>query len=116
MKAVDRIFGCLLALGGILHGMGSYGAYHRQPMLLLWALATSFAVLLLAAINLLRVGRPGDAALAWVSFAGCLVWIGFVIWFGRLIGNIFDYRPLIHLILTTVLAFFSLRMAVQRSV
>lgn len=110
---MDRIFGYLLAVGGILHGFGSWAAYHAQPMALLWALSASFAVLLLAAVNLLRAGRPGDRALAWVSFAGCLVWIGFVVRFGILIGNVLDFRPLIHLVLTAALAVFSLRTALR---
>ena len=115
MKTIDRIFGWLLALGGILHGFGSWAAYRHQPISLLWALATSFAVLLLAAINLLRAGRASDPALAWLSFAGCLVWIGFVIWFGVLLGNFLDFRPLTHLILTIVLAGFSIRSTRRRT-
>lgn len=113
MKAIDRTFGCLLAVGGVLHGVGTWAAYHTQPMALLWAFSASFAVLLLAAVNLLRTSRPADRTLAWVSFAGCLVWIGFVVWFGILIGNMLDFRPLIHLVLTTVLAVFSLRAALR---
>lgn len=113
MKALDRIFGCLLALGGIGHGFGTYAAYRGTTMLLLWALSASFAVLLLAAVNLLRTSRQGDRALGWISFAGCLVWIGFVVWFGHLIGNYFDFRFLIHFIVTTVLALFSLRTALR---
>lgn len=109
MKIVDRVLGYLLALGGILHGVGSWAAYHGQPVTLLWALATSYAVLLLAALNLLRSARPADHALAWVSFAGCVIWIGFVLWFGILIHNMLDFRPLTHLVLTAFLAAFSLR-------
>ncbi len=30
MKILDRIFGCLLALGGIGHGFGAYQAYHSD--------------------------------------------------------------------------------------
>lgn len=111
MKAIDRIFGCLLLLGGIGHGFGSYAAYKDQPMSLLWALSASFAVFLLAGINLLRAGRIGDTALNWISFAGCIVWIGFAICFGRLIGNMLDFRPLINLTVTLVLAAFSLKSA-----
>ncbi|HEY7307499.1 MAG TPA: hypothetical protein VH601_25465 [Bryobacteraceae bacterium] len=113
MKALDQLFGYLLILGGIGHGMGAYSAYRNQPMILLWGLSASFAVCLLAAINLLRAARGRDRALAWISFAGCLVWIGFVLWFGLLIRNIFDFRPLGNLIITLVLAIFSLRSALR---
>jgi hypothetical protein len=109
MKAVDRIFGCLLALGAVGHSLGSFHAYRDQPMTLLWALSASFAILMLAAINLLRTARPGDRVLAFISLAGCLVWAGFGVWFGRLLGNFFDFRPLVNVIVSLVLAAFSLR-------
>ncbi|MGB9032573.1 MAG: hypothetical protein WCC27_20785 [Acidobacteriaceae bacterium] len=113
MKTLDRIFACLLALGGIGHGLGSYAAYHVEPMTLLWALSASFAGELLAAVNLLRTCRPGDHALAWISFAGCLVWIGFVLCFGHLIHSFLDFRFLINFIVTAVLAIFSVRSALR---
>jgi hypothetical protein len=113
MKTLDRIFGCLLALGGIGHGFGTYAAYHGDPMALLWALSASFAVLLLAGVNLLRTSRPGDRALAWISLAGCLVWIAFVLCFGHLIHNFLDFRFLIHFVVTVVLALFSVRSALR---
>jgi hypothetical protein len=109
MKILDRLFGCLLILGGIGHALGASKAYANQPVNLLWALSTSFSIFLLAAFNLLRVSRPNDRALAWISFVGCLVWIGFVVWFGVLIGNLFDFRVLVNFIVTLVLAIFSLR-------
>ncbi len=113
MKGIDRVFGVLLGVGAILHGLGSWKAFHAQPDSLLWAWAASFAVLLLAAINLLRTARPGDAALAWICFAGCVTWIGFCLWFGALLHNFLDFRPLIHIVLAAVLAVFSLRAAVR---
>lgn len=116
MKKLDRVFGGLLFLGGIGHGLGSYRAYSKDPKTLLWALCASFAVFLLASINLLRTSRDGDRALSWISLAGCLVWIGFVIWFGRLIGNMLDFRPLVNLVITMVLAVLSLRSALKQSV
>lgn len=114
MKLLDRIFSCLLALGAIGHGFGTYAAYRGNSMGLLWALSASFAVLLLAAVNLLRTSRDGDRALASISFVGCLVWIGFVLCFAHLIGNFLDFRFLIHFIVTTVLALFSLRSALGK--
>lgn len=113
MRTLDRVFGCLLILGGLGHAFGTYGAYSKQPTVLIWALSASFAIWLLAAVNLLRAARKGDRALSWISFAGCLVWIGFALWFGVLIGNMFDFRPLVNVIITAALAVFSLRSALM---
>jgi uncharacterized membrane protein len=107
MKLIDRIFGSLMFLGGIAHGFGSYMAYKNDHITLLWAWSTSFALFLLAAMNLLRAGRVGDRPLAWISLAGCLMWIGFVVWFAHLLGNPLDFRPLVNLIIAVVLAGFS---------
>lgn len=114
MRAIDRVFGVLLGIGAILHGIGTWGAFHAQPVSLLWAWSASFAVLLLAAINLLRTARPGDAALAWICLAGCVTWIGFCLCLGALIHNLLDFRPLIHIILAAVLAVFSARAAMRK--
>lgn len=111
MRIVDRLFGCVLFLGGIGHGVASYRFYRSQPTNMLWTLSFSFAVFLLAALNLLRAGRPGDRPLAWVSFAGCLVHIALTTWFGSLIGNMLDFRVLVNLILALGLAAFSVRSA-----
>lgn len=115
LRTFDRAFGVLLALGGLGHALGSWRVYRAEPMSLLWALSASFAVFLLAAINILRASRHRDRALAWISFAGCLAWIGFVLWFGALIGNVFDFRPLVNFIVTAALAGFSLRSALPRA-
>jgi hypothetical protein len=115
MRILDRLFCGLMFLGGIGHGIGSYQFYRSQPMNLLWALSASFATFLLAAINLLRTGRTGDRTLAWISFAGCFVQIGFAVSFGLLIGNVFDFRPLTTAIIALVLASFSLRSVTQKS-
>ncbi len=113
MKALDVFFGCLLALGGVGHGLGSYNFYKDQPMNLLWALCGSLFVFLLAAVNLVRAGRRGDRTLAWISFAGCLAWVGVALCFGRLIGNFVDFRPLVNTAVGGALALFSLRSALR---
>jgi hypothetical protein len=69
-------------------------------MTLLWSLCASLFVFLLAAINLIRAGRPTDNALAWVCLAAGLCWIVVSVRFGLLIGNLFDFRPVIFTILT----------------
>ena len=93
--------------------MGSYAAYKTDGMALLWAESATFAELLLAALNLLRVGRPNDRALAWVCVAGGVAQMGVVLAFGRLIGNVLDFRVLIQSVITLVLLGMSLRTALR---
>jgi hypothetical protein len=73
LPIIDRIAGWLLMIGALLHGYGSYLAYPSLSANLVWAWSGSVAALLLAAINLLRVNRPNDRPLAWISFVGMLV-------------------------------------------
>lgn len=109
MKTADYAFGWLLVVASLMHGAGSVLAYRHKPELLLWAEAATLAGLLLAAINLLRAGRPGDRVLAWVSCAGCVGWILVAVSFGRLAGSLFDPRALSHEAITLVLLVFSFR-------
>ena len=113
MKVVDRVFGWLLVLGVFGHATGCWFAYKNKPELLLWSECATLAGLLLAAVNLLRVGRSGDSTLVWVSFFGCVAWVVIAVSFGRLIDNMLDFRPLINLVLALGLAGFSLRSAIS---
>jgi hypothetical protein len=115
VKILDRICGWLLILGGCGHTMGSYNAYKNEPMTLLWALSASIAGVLLATLNLLRVGRPADRSLAWVCVVGNLVWLVFVYVFGRLIGNLLDFRVVIQACITILLLILSVRTVVAAS-
>lgn len=114
MKIADRALVALLLIGGIGHGIGSYLVYGKAPMSLLWALSASFAMFLLGGLNLLRIGRPADASLAWICLIGCLVQAGFALTFGHLIGNYLDPRPLVNAIVAILLAALSARVLVRR--
>lgn len=115
MRTLDRVLGWLLVVNGLLHGLGSWTAYHHSPDLLLWALSASLAALLLAALNLLRASRPQDRPLAWVSLGGCVAWIAVALGFGQVIGNASDPRALIHAINAAALAAMSVRTIVRSS-
>jgi len=115
VRTVDYGLAWLLVLGGLGHAMGSWTGYRHSPETLLWALSGSLAALLLAALNILRVGRPRDRPLAWVCFGGCLGHIGVALGFGTVIGNIFDPRVLINAIDAAALAALSLRTVAQTS-
>lgn len=109
LRTIDRTFGWLLVVSALLHALGSWKAYHDAPTSLVWALSGSLAALLVAALNLLRVGRPSDRPLATISLLACLAWIAVCIGFGLSLGNLLDPRPVIHGVITIVLAGFSAR-------
>ena len=111
MRYVDRTFGWLLVLCSLLHAYGSVSAYKGRPETLLWALSATLAGLLVAALNLLRIGRLGDRPLAWISFFGCVGWLAIVLAFGAVIRNMLDLRVVALTIITVILAIFSVRSA-----
>jgi hypothetical protein len=104
LRTIDRALGGLLIVGSLLHGMGSIRAYASEPTTLVWALSATMAGLLLGTINLVRAGRPGDRALAWICVCGCIAWVGQSIAFGVSIGSPLDPRVLIHAINASALA------------
>ena len=109
MKTVDRVFGWLLVVGGLLHGAGAWNAFHAQPNVLLWALTGSLSAFLIAGINLLRVERPHDRALAWISLGGALAWLAVAIDVGVLVGNFLDARVVGNVLIALVLAAMCIR-------
>jgi hypothetical protein len=113
VKVLDRVLASILVLGGLGHATGSYLGYRHEPLILLWALSASLFSLLVAAINLLRSGRPADRPLAWIAFAGSVALAISAFTFGILIGNAFDVRALINGLTALALAAFSLRSALR---
>ncbi len=110
-RKIDQLFGGLLLIGATLHAFGSIANYPKGSQVMVWALSGSLAAGLLAVLNLVRVGRPADRTLAWITFFGCLCWVAVAIGFGLAIGNVYDPRPLWHATTALVLAAFSLRTA-----
>jgi hypothetical protein len=113
MKKTDMICAGILVLSAIGHAFGSYIAYKSDPMTLLWALSASFAVLLLAAINLLRANRHGDRSLSWTCFFGNLAWLAACITLARLLGNPFDIRADLQGVAVLALTGFSVKSALS---
>ena len=114
-KNLDRTLAVLLMLGAVGHTLGSLKTYGDQPVVLLWALCASVLVVLLGAINLLRVSRPADIALAWICVGGMVCWLACTLAFGHLIGNLADFRIVIFAVLSIGLIFFGVRTAVRPS-
>ena len=107
LRTVDRIFAVLLALAACGHTVGT--VLLTQPMsgIFIWSLGSSLAAGLLAALNFVRAGRPDDKILAVINRCGdCVLGTcGFA--FGVSIHNVFDPRPLGHVVISVALVIFS---------
>jgi hypothetical protein len=110
---LDRILGWILVVGGLFSAVSYWLAFHSDPARLAWSLFGCLAVLLVAALNLLRVGRPNDRPLAWVSFAASLALVALTIGYGAAMVHLAD--GLIHAVNAGVLVGMSLRTLVRGS-
>jgi hypothetical protein len=109
MRLADRIFACLLILGGVGHTAGTLIGDKDKPELMLWSLCASLFVFLLGTINLVRAGRHGDGTLGWITLVFNLCHIASVVAFGRLIQNMGDPRVIGFIVICLVLCGMSVR-------
>jgi hypothetical protein len=114
MRIVDRIFGWLMVVAALLHCIGTLTAHLSEDMTL-WSLGAGLGELLLASINLMRVGSAGGSHTAWVSFAGCLGWLVVIAGFAHLIHSFVDLRVAIQGVVTLMLAVMSARSTLRTS-
>ena len=114
LKHVDRGMAVILGLGAAVgHSLGSVSAYAAQPMTLLWALNASALGALLAVLHLLRSFRGRDRPLAAAAGIGSLFWMVSSLCFGLLIGNPFDPRIVMFIVISAGLIAFSVRSFVE---
>lgn len=114
LKTIDRSLTGLLLLGAVGHTFGVTQFYAGQPMILFWSLAAGALTFLLAVLNFLRAGRPGDRALAWVTLAGTLCQLVITLRFGVLIGDLLDPRVIFFSVVCLGLAVFGVRSGLGR--
>ena len=112
MRWIDRALSLLLILGGVGHTFGVL-QFYKDPHTLFWSLVASVLIALLAAVNLLRSWRR-DRALAWIAAGGSAAYFVVTLCFGRLIGDMTDFRVILFGAITLGLTFFSLRDATAR--
>src|SRR5215467_5433047 len=100
LRIIDRIFGVLLALAASGHTVGTI--LWTQPMsgIFVWSLGSSLAAGTLAALNIVRAGRPYDKTLALITVVGTACWAVVAFAFGASIHNVFDPRPLGHVVIS----------------
>jgi uncharacterized membrane protein len=113
MRWIDRGLSVLLILGGVGHTYGVLNFY-TDPHALFWSLTASILIFLLAALNLLRSWRPNDRALAAVTACASAAYFVDTLCFGRLIGDMTDFRVILFGLISLGLAGFSLRAALAR--
>ena len=114
LKKIDKSLSGLLLLGSVGHTFGVMQFYAGQPMILFWSLAAGALTFLLAALNFLRAGRPGDRALAWVTLAGTLCQLVIALRFGVLIGDLLDPRVIFFSVVCLGLGAFGMRTGLGR--
>lgn len=115
MKVIDRTFGWLLALAAGGHTVGTIVWTKPMSDIFIWSLGSSLAAGLLATLNIVRAGRPDDKTLAVITAIGTACWATVAFSFGISIGNVFDPRPLGHVIISIVLVIFSVLALWKRS-
>ncbi len=116
MRTADCIFGWLLILASIMHAYGSIASYSKTPVTLVWALSGALAGILVASLNLLRIGRAQDRPLTWLSLGGTVAWMAVAIAFGAAAGNVLDPRPMTHVAIAVVLIAMCVRTLLNRRV
>jgi hypothetical protein len=105
---LDRSVVVLFVLSAAGHGFA--GTLMSEPLTetkTLWSFSGSIAAWAIAALNWLRIDRPGDRALAFFSLAGALSWIGLMLWLMPIAGMWSDPRPWIFVVECVVLCAFS---------
>lgn len=115
LKVVDRIFGWLLVLAACGHTVGTILWTEPMSGIFIWSLGSSLAGMLLATLNIVRVGRPNDKTLATITLIGTACWALLALGFGVSIANVLDPRPLGHAVISVVLVIFSARTVARAS-
>jgi hypothetical protein len=107
---LDRSLALLLALFSAGHGF--LGTLATMPFLAsptVWSFSGSLAAWLIAALNWLRAGRPGDRPLAAWALIGSLAWIGLMVWLAVAAEMVGDVRIWLFVGTCSALAAFSWR-------
>lgn len=110
MRRLEFLLIGLLAFGGTGHLVGTLTEYPLGSEVFVWSLTAVCYVYLLVFLQLLRMFRPDDRPVMVAATIATLAWLGLALAFGAAIGNIADFRALMHagvsaaLLMTTFLA------------
>jgi hypothetical protein len=103
MKRLELILVGLLALAGTGHLLGTLTEYPLGSEVFVWSLAAVGYVYLVVFLHMLRITRPDDRPVMLGATVATLAWIGLALGFGVAIGNIADFRGLLHATISAAL-------------
>lgn len=110
MKRFEFVLVGLLGLGAIGHLIGTLNGYPWGTEVFVWSLTAVCYVLLIVALQTLRISRQNDRPVAIAATIATAAWVPLALGFGAAIGDIFDFRALMHagvsltLLMTTFLS------------
>ncbi|GAB4522320.1 MAG: hypothetical protein Tsb0010_06570 [Parvularculaceae bacterium] len=109
MRYIDYAFSAALILFAAGHGfLGVQATYALNTPEAMWSFSGGVLAWMIAAVNILRVSRPGDRGVAIISLAGALTWIGLMAWLAPVSGMAGDIRLWLFVGSAAGLAAFSL--------
>lgn len=110
MKRLQLILTGLLALGAVGHLIGTLTGYPWGSEIFVWSLTAVGYVALIVFLQILRINRPSDQPVMIAATMATAAWVLLALAFGAAIGNVFDFRALMHagvsagLLATTILS------------
>jgi hypothetical protein len=108
LKLIDRAFAVLLLFGAAGHLMGSLTLLPPGSDVQVWSLGSTLCAALVAGLNFLRAGRPGDLPVIWLALIGATGWFVIVLLFAHTLGTFADFRVIWHGVAALALAVFSM--------
>lgn len=96
MKRLEYALVGLLALGATGHLIGTLTAYQWGTEVFVWSLTAVCYVFLIVFLQLLRINRLDDRPVMIAATIATAAWVVLALGFGHAIGNVFDFRALMH--------------------
>ena len=110
MKQADYALSVILIVLSAGHGfVGTLAAEGWDSSTSMWSFSGSVAAWMIAAVNILRVGRPADKGVAMVALLGALSWVGLMVWLAVVAHMIADIRIWLFISVAAGLSLFSIR-------
>lgn len=111
LRVINWIFIGLQITAGALQMLGTFIYTDFGSNLFAWSLSAVLTPFLLASLSTLQIlqRRKPDQAVSYIAFFGNIVWLGFILLFGKTQGTPFDPRIILHATAALGLAVFSLR-------